>query len=661
MELVEKLDLYKINFLNSLSFKDFKTFCKKSTKNDFERKKQYNMLKNFCETNIKTRGETKRIYSYTLCTPLEVGGRLYCGNSIQNLSSKIRGFLMNGISTDIDMKNCHPCILKYLCNLHNICCPYLTFYVENRDNILLEYGNDFKKEFLKCVNDSQRNLKMRDEFSRNFDKECKIIQEKITSLEVYKDIVRCVPENKNYNWYGSAINRILCVFENKILQKVVSILNKSNIEIAVLMFDGLMIYGDYYNDLSLLKTIENFVNSEFVGLNAVFTYKNHDTCSINIPDDYVNSLINNENYNNIKLAEIASIEREKTFDEMVVEFEKKHAKIVNKGLFVKITDEEVLFLSKNNIITAYEHLTYKTTDKDGNLKIENFIKNWIYNNPKQKTYDDIIISPIENMCPSNYFNIWKKFDMENVSSYTENIEARDFILNHIKILCNYDDNVYQYFIKWISQMIQFPHIKTNVPTLISKEGAGKGSLIRLFEKMLGTYKVFQSNNPSRDVWGDFNFVMVNSYLVVLDELSKKDTINADGFIKGLITEPFIVVNSKGTNQVKVPSFHRFIISTNNEEPFNTSCDDRRKFVIRCSDDLIGNKTYFKKFYNYIDDVNVIKTMYEYFKNFEGVENFLALPVPITEYHTKLIECSFNPIENGLKILHLKILIEILWN
>ena len=56
----------------------------------------------------------KKIYAYSLSTPLESGGRLYCGYSIQSLPKEIRGFLMTH-TTDIDMKNCHPVILKYIC------------------------------------------------------------------------------------------------------------------------------------------------------------------------------------------------------------------------------------------------------------------------------------------------------------------------------------------------------------------------------------------------------------------------------------------------------------------------------------------------------------------------------------------------------------------
>jgi len=285
MELIERIALDKINYLNSLTFTQYKPYCKSSCKNEEDRKTQFNIMKSFCQTNLKTRGETKRIYSYTLTTPHDVGGRLYCGNSIQGLSSIIRGFLLGETTTDIDMKNAHPVILRYLCKLNKIDCPNLAYYIENRDEILIGFDGDGKTEFLKCVNDSKPSKKyLKNKFFKDFDKECKDIQKQITSLECYNHIVITVPSNKNYNWYGSAINRILCVYENKILQEALSILNQKHIEIGVLMFDGIMPYGNFYNDDQLLYEITQFVETKFEGLNMKWSYKEHKTGIILMPE-----------------------------------------------------------------------------------------------------------------------------------------------------------------------------------------------------------------------------------------------------------------------------------------------------------------------------------------------------------------------------------------
>lgn len=634
MELIEKIPLLKIQFLNSLSFNEFKPFCKSSIKNEEDRRKQYNIMKEYCRTNIKTRCETKRIYSYTLKTPLEVGGRLYSGSSIQGLSSKIRGFLFGDITTDIDMKNAHPTILQYLCYLHNISCPNLTYYNQNRNDLLIQYGAEFKTEFLKCVNDEKPNRKMKDVFCKDFDKECKRIQQTLCSNDDYKHIVSTVPDTRTYNWYGSAINRILCVFENKILQEMISVINQNHIEISSLMFDGLMVYGNFYNNNQLLLDIETHINNIFDGLNMKISYKPHDVTSITMPEDFS--------------TEEKPIDNYLSFDKVSEEFEKIHCKIINRSIFIKQLNGDNIVMSRQVIKNSCEHMIYKKPNKDGLLIDTNFINDWLVNNPKIRSYDDIGVYPNPSICPKNHFNMWRPFEMEYVTEYTHQDDELNFILNHIKILCGNDEILYNYFIKWIAQLIQYPETKTICPTFISNEGGGKGTLMYLLKKMLGGCKVFETTNPSRDIWGDFNGRMANTFLINLNELSKKETQDSENKIKGLITDPELTINNKGMNQYEIQSYHRFIITTNNEEPINTNKDDRRKFIIRCSDELIGNKDYFNKIYKILEDINVIKTCYEYFKSIPEMDKFNKIPVPITEHHQNLMEFATSPIELWLR-------------
>jgi hypothetical protein len=172
--------------------------------------------------------------------------------------------------------------------------------------------------------------------------------------------------------------------------------------------------------------------------------------------------------------------------------------------------------------------------------------------------------------------------------------------------------------------------------------------MRLFEKMFGFSKIFQTTTPSRDVWGEFNNHMGNTFLVNLDELSKKETLESEGKIKGLITEPKLTINNKGVNKFDIQSYHRFIITTNSEEPITSKNDDRRKWVVRSSDEKCGNVLYFKTLYELLDDVNVIKTCFEYFKSIPDMDNFKEIPLPVTEYHKELKEMSKSPIESWLE-------------
>jgi hypothetical protein len=52
-------------------------------------------------------------------------------------------------------------------------------------------------------------------------------------------------------------------------------------------------------------------------------------------------------------------------------------------------------------------------------------------------------------------------------------------------------------------------------------------------------------------------------------------------------------------------------------------------------------------YEFLADVNVIKTCYEYFKTLPGADNFNAIAIPHTEYHEEMSELSVSPIESWL--------------
>ena len=278
-----------------------------------------------------------------------------------------------------------------------------------------------------------------------------------------------------------------------------------------------------------------------------------------------------------------------------------------------------------------------------------FIDKWIRFNDKINKRDDMDIYPPPLVCPENVYNLWQPFDIELFTDpYEKNQEGLDFILNHIRILGGNDDVVYSYIVKWIAQMIQYPAVKTVVLVFISKQGAGKGILLKLFRLMLGVCKVFETTSPSRDVWGDFNGMMGNSFLVNLNKMSKKKMGDCEGRFKALATDPTLTINNKGVNQFKVQSHHRFIITTNNLNPIKTTDDDRRTIIIRSSDEKIGDKEYFNKINEYLDNINDVRTCYDYFKNISGMKNFGSLPKPQTEYQNNLKQLSRSPVEMWLE-------------
>lgn len=636
MEIIEKVNPLHLEYLLSLDKKTLSSYITKGKKKDveIEYKKVVNYLKNMKKVN----GEMKHLYKYTLNTNWENGGRLFSGTSIQNKGSIIRGFLFKH-TTDYDMNNCHPKILLYLCKKHELNRKdyvNLEYYCNNREEILSNMGdrNTAKNEFLKVINDSKKNRKATG-FLKDLDLECKKIQKTITAIDEYKSLVDTIPAHKQYNFYGCAINRILCKYENEILQDMLHIVNKNQLELSSLMFDGLMVNGD--NDVS--NEMEEYLKSKWENLDMKIGIKPHNE-TIKMPVDWEPIVVDD-----YKTLQDKIIAEGKSYEQVKEYFEKTHSKIIDTSNFIKkTTNNNLILFNEANLKVSYKHIKYhEVEEKKGRILIikKEFVPMWLQDEDMLYFNSSGVYPPNGETCPPKIYNMWVPFAMEEITEYEERKTECDFLLNHIRILCNNDDEVYQYFLKWVAQMIQYPSVKTICPTIISKPGAGKGTFMKMMSRMLGSKKVGEHTSPSSTIWGQFNSDLLDEFFINLNEMSKKERINSENKIKGLITDPTVKINIKGIKGFTIPSFHRFMGTTNSEEPLNLSDGngDRRNLVIRASDELIKNYEYFKKINSYIEDDDVIKTLYEYLKKIPNLDKFGSLPIPQTEYQKELTEIS----------------------
>ena len=337
---------------------------------------------------------------------------------------------------------------------------------------------------------------------------------------------------KPNNVEGSFVNRVLCIYENKFLQTIAEFLHSRNLERAEYAFDGLLVYGDYYNDPSFVQEVQDHLNNTFETLNMTLTMKPHSTA---ITYDYLENL-----------EVVEKIDEHETYDYMNEEFEKTHFKIINKSFYIKEHNGNPIFMKKCNLVDSCEHLHFKELDKEGNVKQNSFIQAWT-TDPKVKSYVDIDTYPPPLKCPDNMYNLWVPFAMEMIDQY----EQKDIsiFLNHIKILCDHEEKTYDYFIKWLGQMIQYPADKTIMILFQGAEGCGKGMLFKIIEFMMGNKKYLETTSPERDVWGQFNGLMESSFFVYLNALSKKQSMETEHRVKGLVTDPMIQINTKGKDSI----------------------------------------------------------------------------------------------------------------
>lgn len=655
MQLIERVNLTAAQWLKTQPKTYIQDILKRKDEDDDKMDVKYNRLNNFLDGMIKTNGEMVRLYKYSLENNGIPCGRLFGSLGVQGLQKEFRGLLMSH-TTDIDMCNAHPTILRYVCKKHSIACPRLTEYVDNRDEILQQFPDKAKAKtlFYSCMNYDKRFRGINNTFFKQFDAEMKDIQKTLSRLTDYTTLSVKIRDKGVVNHDGKLLNIILNLYENYILQECITYINSIDMEIAVLMFDGLMVYGNYYEDIGLLDALTNHIESKFNGLEMKWAYKPHNM-ELTVPEDFIGVKSKSKEEQD-KLDNIARIQDE--LDKRTIEFEKTHCKIVNRGTYIceypDNAKDKICIKTIKQLSDAYSHEEiafdrYALTK--GTINARSWIDYWTCANPNIRKYVDMGIYPDPTKCPTNIYNLWTPFSGSLLPQAT-NEQAVEMTLNHIHILCGNDANVSLYMRMWIAQMIQYPDIKSNCPVLISKEGAGKGSFMQLICRLLGMDKYFETSNPSRDVWGNFNGEMATSFFVNLNELSKKDTIDSMGQIKALITDSSMIINQKGVAQYPITSYHRFIITTNKDDPIDTKTDDRRFWLVRSSDELLHNTDYFNEFRDMIADDTAISAIYQYFNTLKGydgytVDRFFEIPKPTTVYQQNIQNANMDTVEQWL--------------
>ncbi len=178
-------------------------------------------------------------------------GRYY-GNGMQNMKREIRKYIADGKYVDIDISNCHPCILSDLLEKYSISVPKgLKEYNEDRESKMKEYGFKSKQDIFNIIYNEQykgKNKELRELHDVIYKKLLLKLHENY--VNIYKNIEE--KENKS----GSFVSLVLQDIENDILMVIYEKCKKLKMKVGVLVFDGLMIEKESYKEENLKKLEE---------------------------------------------------------------------------------------------------------------------------------------------------------------------------------------------------------------------------------------------------------------------------------------------------------------------------------------------------------------------------------------------------------------------
>lgn len=559
-------------------------------------------------------------------------GRAYSkmGLSIAHFSKQIRHTIAKGNYIDIDMENAHPTILLQICEQNKIECSHLKNYVDNREKIieLANPTNDkniresFKKLMLSYIFGSkyqkQHAFTMLNEYIENFRNEITLIAKKI--YDANPEIVAQCTKNKNDNIYGSVLSIYCQEIEKRILGHMFTYLknnnfinqNKNNV---VLCWDGIMISNQTIPD-TLLNDLTNYVKNN-TGLTISYSYKSFDSAYTDLMT--METIIEKSKdivYEHLDKFNKSYFHSLETYQQKKQYWEHFCSKIINDSTFI--------FKLYSNVTNKLEYVEYSEKNlmisfKDIRHNGDPFLKSWL-SGEDMTTYTEKLFKPenkaitTNNIQTTEYFNIFNGYNplilTETPDNYMDIIKS---YLKVVKALCEDNTEYFNYYIKYLANIIQNPNVKCNVSVFFrGEEGIGKNLHLEAIANVIGKNH-YLSTNKADDLFGKFSIGMSNKLIVNWNEADRIGDLIED--LKVFITEEYRVTEQKGKNKIESRNISRLIGTTNRICPFNVHGKSRRFSIFQASDKFLKQKykdsQFFKNLAELIDTPIFIASLYKY--------------------------------------------------
>jgi hypothetical protein len=212
---------------------------------------------------------------------------------------------------------------------------------------------------------------------------------------------------------------------------------------------------------------------------------------------------------------------------------------------------------------------------------------WL-NSPNRKEYHGIVFDPSNNE-KDGVYNLWQGFAVQPKKG------SWKLMQDHLRsIICSDDPEAYQYLIPWLARLVQDPggNRPGVVPVLRGKQGVGKGIFVNNFGKICGSH--FKHIISHHLVAGRFNSHFKDALLVFVDEGFWGGDKQAEGILKGMVTEDYIVVEPKGKEAFTIKMHANFIFASNSDWIVPAATEERRFFTIDVSSARMGDAEYFKR-------------------------------------------------------------------
>lgn len=286
----------------------------------------------------------------------------------------------------------------------------------------------------------------------------------------------------------------------------------------------------------------------------------------------------------------------------------------------------------------------------------------------RKMFDSIYTSP-DGKCGDRQLNLylglrvdrhypnWKELDVR--------MEKINVILRHLReVLCNGNEEVYQWHLKWLKIILILKERTTKVPFSIGGQGLGKSLFWDVFlgqilvggddpfRRARGMYTMI---SDLEDLIGRFNSKVVGRLYVNLNEAATNSGFKVAGKLKTLITERMMRWEQKGLDTLDVPNLLNVAGTTNEHDPVRIDVTDRRYgiFEIPSFNVIINEPNYFNNLVDQIYDVETPAYFMKYLDECVDVDvrEYIQAKIPMTAEKIEMMTKSIpSPIRFIISLL-----------
>jgi hypothetical protein len=315
------------------------------------------------------------------------------------------------------------------------------------------------------------------------------------------------------------------------------------------------------------------------------------------------------------------------YEAMKETFEQKHFRVLTPPGYMTRIDDSWVHYTRQQLVDMNSGL-FLDSDKK-----ERFIDWWLRDHTI-RTYSKIGYFVDVAECPTTVFNTFTGFAAEKLlSTY---IPSRcDIILDHIRILCNHNQEAYEFLLDWFAVLLQRPGFLNGICVIFKgKHGCGKDMFLSWFgTRIVGLHNYYKTARPHIDLFGAFNSSRKDIVFYHIEEGNDavfKD-VNLQQF-KNYITDSYASIQLKQKNTTTgdslVKNYNHFAISTNHI--ISCEINERRFFGVEASSEKCKQSGYFTALATAMDNPDIVASFY-YMLLHRNIESRNWSDLPQTEY------------------------------